>query len=129
MKTVLLVILIIIFSLEISLIIDDECFNMKYRNKIVFDSDCNFVIPKGFSVLYNSETNKFAVMESSWDGYFLVTRYSDNNIIGMFQNIREPSLFNDTCAAKGYLKEYLIQQHPKPKPVLKFQQQTINQIN
>lgn len=110
---VLLMILSIFFLFIIGLMIDSIYNNSFYYNKIVYGSNCQFQTPSGYTIFYSELRKKYAVKVLLHEDYYLYN--GKYGITAMYSSIAEPSLFEDSCVAKAYLKAYIEDQKPKFK--------------
>lgn len=107
---VLLSIILVIIFIELW---DIGCNNSYLTNRLVYGSDCNYQVPEGYSIYYSSERNRYAVKVNEFGDYYL---YNGRvGITGMFSSIAEPALFKDSCEAKAFLKDYIIDKQIKFK--------------
>lgn len=108
-----LFILLMCFLLIIYLfiLVDDAFFNSKNFNKIVYGSDCNYEVPAGYKIVYSENKKKYAVKVLLTEDYYL--HNGRGGITTTYSYISEPSLFEDSCGAKAYLKAYIKQIQPK----------------
>lgn len=87
--------------------IDAGLLNSRLTNRLFYKADCDFVIPKGYGMLYNNESHTYIISDST-DRYSDVTYLTTNDGIQSFHySIKPPTTFKDSCRAKGYLKAYL----------------------
>jgi hypothetical protein len=87
--------------------IDRIVFDARAYNAAVYKSDCDYKVPAGYKIVYNGD--RFAVKkESDFSPEFL--RTSNFSIESSIFSFDKPATFQDSCAAKGYLKAYFEQQ-------------------
>lgn len=98
--------------------VDHLAFHDLYTSPLIYGKDCGFEMPPGYSLYWSEKYKAYAIKCPS--------RYSDGRVEYLYNNskygiapylpsITVPSLFNDTCAAKAFLKSYLEDQQPKFK--------------
>lgn len=86
-----------------------------YFNKIKYGSDCLFETPNGYQIYYSELRKKYAVRVFRYgsDDYYLTD--GGWSIIVRLSEIQSPTLFDDSCEAKAYLKAYIMSDVPKFK--------------
>lgn len=94
----------LVWTLTVSLIIDSELFNAKLYNYIMYKSDCNYKVPSEYHLAKMG--NRYVIYREDYGKHYL-TSFSTAGLSFIYADIREPSTFADTCAAKGALKAYI----------------------
>ncbi len=110
---VLLFIFVSFTAMVIWLLLDTQYNCSRNYNKLFYNPKCDYEVPSGFQIYYSKERNEYAVKVTRYEDYYLYNgRFG---ITTMYSSIAEPSLFSDSCLAKGYLKAYIDDQQPKFK--------------
>lgn len=78
----------------------------KYTIKLSAGSDCQFVVPEGYKLVYSVSKKKYAISVTTQPGWYLHW-YKEGDIQIMSSEITAPTVFNDSCTAKAFLKAYL----------------------
>lgn len=109
--TVLMSIAFLLIGYMIFKIIDHEYFHSKYMNKLLCTPDCEYPVPAGYKLVYNETTKEYAVRVLQWNDSYLY-RSRTYGITDMYSSIAHPCVFEDSCSAKGFIKEYINQTKP-----------------
>jgi hypothetical protein len=106
-SSTILAIILLLFAIGTLILflmfIDWGLFNSRYFNQIRFDKECNYQVPKNWAILTNGKNYIIQKMDDSLHGC----------IEGSFEidiypaEICAPSIFIDSCTAKGCIKWYI----------------------
>lgn len=97
---------------KIILFLSILCFQCETYYKKNIESDCDFVLPNGYTLKSNNY-NEWVLQENNLNFYFgFMTSDSEKpSFNGFFAGTeyRRTIMFNDSCQAKGALKSYLLE--------------------
>lgn len=68
---------------------------------------CNYEVRGGYKLVYNKRLKKYAIKSIKWPtrGWFLVD-YGSFGIQSFEETIVQPTMFDDSCIAKGFYKAF-----------------------
>lgn len=93
------------------MMIDHVFLDNKYWNKFQYGSDCTYIVPEGYKIVYSESKKKYAVrLLDMGDHYLYNGRFGPDD---MFSHIADPAYFDDSCEAKSFLKAYLKEREPR----------------
>jgi hypothetical protein len=93
-------------------IFDGVFLDSYYLNKIKYGSECSFHTPNGYQIYYSELKQKYAVRVLQYGSDYYLTGDGWDIFIRLSE-IQSPTLFDDSCEAKAYLKAFIIDTKPK----------------
>lgn len=107
MRVIILSATLTFFLIFITLTIDYNSYQCRLWNSIFYVQDCDFKMPQNYFL--GKLNNRYVIGYRDYGNHYL-TGYEMAGISCIYPDIRKPSTFSDSCAAKGYLEAYLAQE-------------------
>lgn len=90
----------------------DTLNNNRISNRIVYGTDCDYKIPYGYDIYSNESGSTYFLVKDPGSSSIRLLSRSGHGVPMWTSNPDFADGFFDTCSAKAYLREYIIDDTP-----------------